>query len=206
MINDLINKYASNTVIDKFGRTLGAISDADNISILNSISNYLESVKYEFNPKEIENKMAAMYAFFEMFARKIGGDNPAVYGYYFSSIVANDKSLSPSQQLQGNKIRAFITFKHMDKWSQLFMVAIQGAPIAYSGNLNYQSFVDIIVLSDVYKAWDSDPHSQFLAELKRQAPSVERLHPELSKQQVIIEGDLAHKSILSVIESIAGIE
>ena len=57
-------------------------------------------------------------------------------------------------------------------------------------------------MSDVYKAWDSDPDSPMLEDLKKQAPKVAAMHPSLSKAQVLTEGELAHKSVFGIIESL----
>lgn len=76
-------------------------------------------------------------------------------------------------------------------------------PIAeYKGNLDENSFFDILLLADVYKAWDIDPDSAMLADLKRQAPNVAMNHPNLNKEQVQMEGFLAHEAVFRIIENL----
>ena len=72
----------------------------------------------------------------------------------------------------------------------------------YEGNLTESEFFDILLLSDVYKAWDSDPSSSMLSNLQKQAPKVASLHPSFSRSQVLSEGELAHKALFDVIEPI----
>ena len=139
-----------------------------------------------------------MMAFFDMFAREMGKDMSALLCYYYSSLVANDSSLTTNNRVHGNRFRAFITFKNMDKWDRIFTMA--QAPAYYRGNLSDDSFFDILLLSDVYKAWDSDPDSPLLANLKKQSTKVEALYPSLSRTQVLTEGEFAHEALFGVIE------
>ena len=69
----------------------------------------------------------------------------------------------------------------------------------YKGHLDESSFFDLLLLSDVYKAWDVDPSSDMLTSLKRQASNVARLHPNYTKQQIIAEGELAHQAVFKMI-------
>ena len=85
----------------------------------------------------------------------------------------------------------------------LIILSMAQAPInEYNGNLTETEFFDILLLSDVYKAWDSDPNSSLLDKLKRQAPNVAAMHPNLSRGQVLTEGDLAHKALFDIIETL----
>ena len=62
------------------------------------------------------------------------------------------------------------------------------------------SFVfDFALISDVYKAWDRDNNDPLLQNLKRQAPRVASNYPKFNKQQIILEGELAHEAIFNVI-------
>ena len=72
----------------------------------------------------------------------------------------------------------------------------------YKGHLTGESFFDLLLLSDVYKAWDADPTNPTLANLKRQAPNVAANHPTFSRTKVIEEGVLAHEALFAVIKSI----
>lgn len=142
-----------------------------------------------------------MMAFFEMSVRKIGGDIPALLCYYYSSLVANDSSLPVNIRANGYRFRAFVEFKNMDKWNIIMSMA-QAPFNGYEGNLTESEFFDILLLSDVYKAWDSDPSSSMLSNLQKQAPKVASLHPSFSRSQVLSEGELAHKALFDVIEPI----
>ena len=141
-----------------------------------------------------------MLAFWEMFAREIGREMASLLCYYYSSLVVNDNSLPIKKRDQGNKYRAFITFKNMknNRWN--FIFAMAQTSTGYKGKLTEDSFFNILLLSDVYKAWDTDPDSPLLNDLKKQSANVAALHPSLSRTQVLTEGEIAHKAVFSVVE------
>lgn len=202
MLNNLLREYAATRVSYAFAGTDPTTAIID---VLNKIDKELSKTKYKSDPSSIENKTTAMLAFFEMFVRKIGGDMPALCCYYYSTLVANDTSLPHNPRITGNLYRAFITFKNMDKWNMLWSIA-RTAPInRYRGHLDETAFLDLLLLSDVYKAWDADSDSPLFATLKRQAPSVASNHPNYTKEQVMVEGELAHKAIFNVVETLVKI-
>ena len=63
---------------------------------------------------------------------------PALLCYYFSSLVAEDNSLPTSKRLDGNRLRAFITFKNMNKWNMIISMA-QAPFSGYNGKLTERS-------------------------------------------------------------------
>ena len=197
MLNNLLKQYAATKISCEFA---GTDSTQESVKILREIEETLKKNDWKITSFIVENNTVAMLAFFEMFSREIGGNRSALLCYYYSSLVANDCSLSAENRAHGNRFRAFITFKNMDKWNMLFAMA--QAPINYKGNLSDDSFFDILLLSDVYKAWDSDPDSSMLANLKKQSTKVAALHPSLSRAQVLTEGEIANKAVFGVIESL----
>lgn len=194
MLNNLLKQYAATKISCEFA---GTDSTQESVKILRKIEETLKNNKWNITSFPVENNTIAMMAFFDMFAREMGKDMSALLCYYYSSLVANDSSLPTKNREHGNRFRAFITFKNMDKWDRIFTMA--QAPVYYSGNLSDDSFFDILLLSDVYKAWDSDPESSMLANLKKQSPKVAALHPSLSRTQVLTEGEMAHKAVFDVI-------
>ena len=198
MLNDLLEKYAATQFLSD---VKGNDSSQDSIQILKKIENLLIRNDWKITSSSIENNSLAMMAFFEMYARGIGGDVPALLCYYYSTLVANDNSLPAELRYDGNRFRAFITYKNMDKWDMLLSMA--RAPFnGYEGNLDNTSFIDILLLSDVYKAWDLDPSDSLLDKLKRQAPKVAAMHPTFSRGQVMYEGELAHKAVYNIVKSL----
>jgi hypothetical protein len=198
MLNSLLKQYSAVKVYSLVGNN---DPNQELVQIFRQIEDTLKKSDWKITPMSVENNSIAMMAFFEMFVRKIGGDMPALLCYYFSSLVAEDNSLPTSKRLDGNRLRAFITFKNMNKWNMIISMA-QAPFSGYNGKLTERSFFDILLLSDVYKAWDSDPDSPMLEDLKKQAPKVAAMHPSLSKAQVLTEGELAHKSVFEIIESL----
>lgn len=197
MLNNLIKEWARVRVANEM---VGNKGTEELAKVLHNVTSYLSSHDWKCDPATIDNNTWAMCMFFEMFAYKIGGDTPAMMCYYFSSLVANDKNIPENQRLEGNKYRAFIVFKNMSKWDDIITMA-RLAPM-YKGNLDASSFLDILLLSDVYKAWDVDPNSAMLTNLKNQAPNVARNHPNITKQQSLVEGSLAHEVLFSIIKDL----
>ena len=169
--------------------------------ILNQLVEELSQDEWKCPPSEVPTDAIAMSAFFEMFAHKSGGDAPIMLCYYYSSRVANDKSFPANVQTLGNMFRAFIVFKAMDKLNTVFNLACNAPFAGYRGKLKNQQFFDFALISDVYKAWDRDNNDALLNNLKKQVPIVASNYPMFNKQQIIAEGELAHKAVLNVVRT-----
>ncbi len=199
MVFQLLKEYSqvhiANAIVDRD-------STEEIVDVLNRLAVELTKNKWRCSPSDVPTDTIAMCAFYEMFVRKIGGDAPIMLCYYYSSRVIKNTSLPINARLEGYKHRAFIVFKNMDKLDMTFSLACN-APIArYKGNLNNNQFVDLLLLSDVYQAWDTDDESRMLQNLKQQAPKVAATHPSFSKKQIITEGALAHDAVLNIIKNI----
>ena len=168
---------------------------------LNQLAAELAKNGWRCPPTEVPTDAIAMSAFFEMFALKIGSDAPIMLCYYYSSRVANDRSFPTNVRALGNKFRAFIVFKAMDKLNMAFNLACNAPIGGYRGKLRGQQFFDLALISDIYKAWDTDNGDPLLQNLKRQAPMVAANHPTFTKQQIITEGELAHEAVLRIVSS-----
>lgn len=64
------------------------------------------------------------------------------------------------------------------------------------------STVNLLLLSDVYQAWDADKSSAMLQNLKKQTPMVAANYPTFTRQQIITEGELAHEAVLNIVNTI----
>lgn len=199
MITKLLKEY---TQVRVSYEAIGKDPSSEVTKVLLKLESELRKRDWKCPSDCVYNDTVAMCAFFEMYARKIGGDAPIMLCYYYSSRVANNRTLSESARVKGNKHRAFIVFKAMNQLSMTFNIACN-APIAeYRGRLNNNQFVDILLLSDVYKAWNADNNSTLLQNLKRQTPIVAANHPTFTKQQIIMEGELAHEAVLNIVSTI----
>lgn len=168
--------------------------------VLSQLAEELSKNSWKCPPTEVPTDSIAMSAFFEMFVHKIGGDAPIMLCYYYSSRVANDKSFSADVRSLGNMFRAFIVFKAMNKFNMVFNLACNAPFAGYKGELQQlQQFFDFALTSDVYKAWDRDNNDPLLQNLKKQVPRVVSNYPKFNKQQIIIEGELAHEAIFNVV-------
>lgn len=52
----------------------------------------------------------------------------------------------------------------------------------------------------MYKAWNQNDGDEMFAKIKLQAPHVASVHSELTKQEVLEEGELAHEAVLNIVE------
>lgn len=168
---------------------------------LNQLAAELAKNGWRCPPTEVPTDAIAMSAFYEMFVLKIGPDAPIMLCYYYSSRVANDHSLPTNVRALGNKFRAFIVVKAIDKLNMVFNLACNAPIGGYRGKLRGQQFFDLALTSDIYKAWDTDNGDPLLQSLKRQAPTVASNYPTFTKQQIIAEGELAHEAVLRIISS-----
>lgn len=196
MLDSLITEYTRIRVSWEQG--MGKTRQ-DVVAALRGISDYMSQHEWKCNPTSVTNHLCAMFAFFDMSENKIGGDNPAFLCYYFSTLVAKSQ-LPLHWRLAGNEYRAFMVFKNMKKWDHVITTARLAPMAEYKGRLDENSFLDILLLGDVYQAWDVDPDSAMFANLKMQAPDVARNHPSFTKQQVIKESGLAHEALFRIIE------
>lgn len=168
---------------------------------LNQLAAELAKNGWRCPPTEVPTDAIAMSAFYEMFVLKIGPDAPIMLCYYYSSRVANDHSLPTNVRALGNKFRAFIVVKAIDKLNMVFNLACNAPIGGYRGKLKGQQFFDLALTSDIYKAWDTDNGDPLLQSLKRQAPTVASNYPTFTKQQIIAEGEIAHEAVLRIVSS-----
>ena len=168
---------------------------------LNQLAAELAKNGWRCPPTEVPTDAIAMSAFYEMFVLKIGPDAPIMLCYYYSSRVANDYSLPTNVRALGNKFRAFIVVKAIDKLNMVFNLACNAPIGGYRGKLKGQQFFDLALTSDIYKAWDTDDGDPLLQSLKRQAPTVASNYPTFTKQQIIAEGEIAHEAVLRIVSS-----
>lgn len=200
MLNKLIHEYTTAALITELE---GKAETPILIKALNNVASYLSQYNWKCNPATIlDNKIWAMNMFFDMFVREIGGSGPAMMCYYFSSLVAKDYSLTEESRLEGNKIRAFVIYFNLNKWNYIFRRVIFAPKTEYKGHLDKDSFLDILLLGDVYMAWDISPNSALLAKLKKQAPTIARNHPNITRQQTVIESELAHEAVFEIIKTL----
>lgn len=196
MIKQLFKEYSQIRISFE---AVGRNASAETNRVLNLLAAELAKNNWKCSPADVPTDTIAMCAFFEMFAQKIGGFNAVVLCYFYSSRVTKDRSLPTKARVEGNKIRAFIVFKNIDQLSQIFNFACNSPIGNYKGKLNDRQFVDLLLLSDVYQAWDADNGSAMLRNLKKQAPMVAAHHPNFTRQQIITEGELAHEAVLNVV-------
>ena len=169
---------------------------------LSQLADELAKNGWKCPPTEVPTDAIAMSAFYEMFALKIGPDAPIMLCYYYSSRVANDHSFPPNVRALGNKFRAFIVVKAINKLNRVFNLACNAPIGGYRGKLSKgQHFFDLALTSDIYKAWDTDNDDPLLQSLKKQAPMVASNYPTFTKQQIIAEGELVHEAVLRIVSS-----
>lgn len=146
------------------------------------------------------NEGVLMIVFYNMFVKKIGNDLPLLLAYIYSSRVAKDESFSLANRLEGYKTRAKIVFGCMDRLDRIMLLARTAPMGRYRGHLDGNQFFDILLLSDVYKVWSQNGGDEMFTKIKLQAPHVACVHSELTKQEVLEEGELAHEAVLNIVE------
>ena len=79
MLNQLIKEYAR---VHVSYAMVGTDGSQEIVNVLHKIENYLSKQKWQCNPAEIENKIWAMCAFFEMLSRSNTLSTPQVFIMY----------------------------------------------------------------------------------------------------------------------------
>ena len=198
MLDSLLKEYSRTLIASQYfeGRAV-----EETAVVLHKINDYLKANEYK-DEFLIEDMTMAMCAFYDMCSRKIGGYPISLFSYYSCTAVAKRTYLPQDTRLNGIMFRAFTSFSWCNSWYEILKLA-RTSPIGdYHGNLDERAFFDILLLSDVYTAWDVDNTHPMLAKLKRQAPFVASNHPSFTKQQIIEEGKLANEALFNVVASI----
>ena len=195
MLNDLLNNY-HNTLLEYTKTGFDVYNEPKIKDLLEEIFVELSHGEWKSNPHEIISKYA-LYATYDMFQLKIGGDTSALLCYYFCTLDINTNNDS---NINGYRHRADIVFRNINKWDDLIYYARTTKYGNYKGELNGDEFVDFLLLSDVYKAWEYDNEDSTFANLKRQTPKVEALHPSFTKNEIMNEGNLAHEAMFNYIK------
>jgi hypothetical protein len=165
---------------------------------LSEIASVFDNNDWKYIPGTITDMSAAMCAMFDIFTC-LKQDNASYLCYYFSSVVANNPSLPLRERVKGNQYRAFIFLKD-NSWGarcELFCELHNDFDINYEGHFT-KDFYDLSLLYDVYKAWHSIGGT-LLNNLKKQAPLIKLQYSNYSKDQIMIEGELAHNSLFEYI-------
>lgn len=194
MINDLLKEYMQI-------RLFYELEGKDPSSRIETfLGNFVKELGNDWKEKisQITNNYIAMYVFYEIMVREMAGDMPGLICYYFSTIVVNDSSLSDEMRLEGYRFRAFTLIQNLEKWNNVLMFA--QSSINYNGNMHDNSFVDMLLMSDIYKAWNSQPSNPMLERLKTKASSISKNYTNYTRQQIIIEGKRAHESLFKLIK------
>jgi len=167
---------------------------------LSEIATIFERKNWVYSPGTITNDSIAMCAMFDIFTC-LKQNKASMLCYYFSSLVANDSSLSLQERLKGNRYRAFIFLKDMEQWAyrcELFTTLFKDVN-NYNGHFT-NDFYDLSLLYDVYKAWHLG--GALLDNLKEQVPRIMLKYPEYSREKVLLEGELAHNAFFEHIRGV----
>lgn len=70
----------------------------------------------------------------------------------------------------------------------------------YAGNLSIEQFFDFLIMADAYRVWDSDDESSMLKSIKRLVNQHKINHPQFTREQIIKEGEIAHKALFTAIK------
>lgn len=171
------------------------------LQTLKGIEQELKKNKYKCDPSTIEDKVSAATAFYYMFEYGIAEAASSYLCYCLSTLVAEDINLPMESRLKGYMCRALITYKNLSNWN-LSLSVLYDSPLSnYAGHLDFKTFIDFMLLSDIYGAWDIDPSNPIFDSLKRMAPGVKDKYPKFSMTEIIYEGTLAHQAVFNIFGS-----
>ncbi|MDE6522757.1 MAG: hypothetical protein K2L17_08075 [Muribaculaceae bacterium] len=170
----------------------------DTVNLFHEVNENLGIMRNDYT----DDPFSACLLFSEMSIRQIGELAPFL-AYYYGTLAQSQDKISAHSKIDARRMRLFAMFKNLETFDRAIMLA--HAPISgYTGKLNDQEFFDFLIMSDVYLVWDSDDNSTLLKSLKSQTLKNIRNHSKFSKDEIMKEGEKAHKALFTIIEMACG--
>ena len=170
----------------------------DTVNLFHQVNEILGTMRNDYT----DDPFSACLLFSEMAIRKIGELTP-FFAYYYGTLAQSQDTIPAHSKIDARRMRLFAMFKNLDAFDRSIMLAY--APISgYLGKLNDQEFFDFLIMSDVYLVWDSDDNSPLLQSLKNQTLKNKRKHLKFSKDEIVNEGEKAHKALFTIIKMACG--
>lgn len=158
-----------------------------------------ELVQWQKELNEVTDYQSAMLAFFDMEVRGISKRVSAYLAYYYASMLIDDQLKSNESAEDAYYMRSMIVFKNMNAFfDQVHW--IRKDQDLYKGQLDERQFNDLLLLANVYCAWNVETDNPSWDNVRRQVPIVASNHPGFSKTEVIKVGLEASDAMFKYIQ------
>lgn len=142
---------------------------------------------------------SATLLFSEMSMRKIGQFSPFL-AYYYGTMSQQLTTIPSNSKVAALRLRLFALFQHLESFDRFINLAHTAPMMEYEGNLSIEQFFDFLIMSDAYRVWDSDDESSMLKSIKGLVNQHKENHPQFTREQIIQEGEKAHKALLTAMK------
>ena len=199
-INQLILQYPYTRIVSHLSgneENLMKLLTELSVAIRRGADIGLEEVQWQKELKEVSDDNAALNAFYEMFIRGISKKLSAVFVYYFSTRVINNKVYPSSYALDAYYMRSVVIFKNMNLFLNFLSFTKRDF---YNGRLGNNQIFDIFLLANVYSSYGTVLDGPIFRKIIAQTPKVAANHPDFTKSEIVEEGLIAADSLYEHID------
>ena len=194
-IDQVLTEYKILQISGAFSEANGGRStEQEKLQLFNRVDSELSTLMNQ----QTADWFDACLLFSEMSIRKIGGDFVPILAYYYGTKAISLSNLPEDSRIAARRLRLFSLFRNLDKFDR-FITFAQAPLSGYQGSLNYEEFLDFLIMSDAYIVWNSDNSSKLLNSIKRLTTQHEPNHPRYNKSTIISEGSKAHEALFNIV-------
>lgn len=198
-LNQAINEYRQLSVSQAMAEAVGGVALC---TVANQKENFFQRVNDSINnlmEQDADDFFSATLLFSEMSLRKIG-QVPPYLAYYYGTLAQNSANVPVHSKIAALRLRLFALFHHLEAFDRFINLAHTAPMMEYAGNLSMEQFFDFLIMADAYRVWDSDDESSMLKSIKRLVNQHKINHPQFTREQIIKEGEIAHKALFTAIK------
>ena len=198
-INQAICEYRQLSVSHAMAEAVGGVALSNST---HQKSNFFQRINESLSSlieQDPDDLFSATLLFSEMSLRKIGQFSPFL-AYYYGTMAHQLNNIPAKSKVAALRLRLFALFQHLESFDRFINLAHSAPMMGYEGNLTMEQFFDFLIMADAYRVWDSDEDSSMLRSIKRLVNQHKANHPQFTREQIIREGDKAHKALLTAIK------
>lgn len=198
-LDQAINEYRQLSVSQAMAEAVGGIAENNAIQQKQSFFQRMNESMSSIIEQDASDVFTATLLFSDMAMRKIGQFSPFL-AYYYGTKTQELNSIPAHSKVAALRLRLFSLFQHLESFDRFINLAHSAPMMEYDGSLSLEQFFDFLIMSDAYRVWDSDNDSSMLKSIKRLVNQHKLNHPQFTREQIIKEGDKAHKALLTAMK------
>lgn len=198
-INQAINEYRQLSVSQAMAEAAGGVALNNATRQKENFFQLVNESMSELIEQNATDVFSATLLFSEMSMRKIGQFSPFL-AYYYGTMSQKLTTIPAHSKIAALRLRLFALFQHLESFDRFINLAHTAPMMEYEGNLSIEQFFDFLIMSDAYRVWDSDDDSSMLTSIKRLVNQHKINHPNYTREQIIWEGEKAHKALFTAVK------